>query len=443
MRGFENIQYNRSLPLKYETDVFIAGGGPAGVAAAVSAAQNGAKVFLAEAEGALGGMGTLGLVPVFMEFSDGVHFVAAGIGEEILTRLRDAGGTGDENGFSIKAEALKRLYDEMLIERGVSFTFHTRLIDVVQEEGRVTAVVLAAKSGIFAVKAKIFVDATGDGDLAAWAGAPFEKGDEQGNMMPGSLCSLWTGIDWTTADRDTTQKRMLEKAFQDKIFTLEDPSLPGMWRVGAITGGGNIGHAFGVDGTDETSLTEAYIQQRKRLLEYDNYFRNYLTGYQDMELVGTGSLMGIRESRRIMGDYVLNFGDFQNRAVFEDEIGRYAGPVDIHAATPDKALHKKIKQAYLTDWRYQKGESYGIPYRTLTPLGLKNVLTAGRGISTDRSILGSVRVMPGCFITGQAAGAAAAICALDDVDTREMNVKKLQKALKEMGAFLPNYREDG
>ena len=432
------IDYNQSIPIKYEVDVFIAGGGPAGVAAAVSAAQNGAKVFLAEGQGCLGGMGTSGRVPVFMEFSDGVNFVAAGIGEEILNRLRQAGGAGDELGFSIKVEVLKRVYDDMFLERGVNFTFHTRLIGVIQEEGTVSHAILAAKSGIFAVKAKAFVDCTGDGDLAAWAGAPFEKGDHEGNMMPGTLCSLWSGIDWNVADRDTTQKRMLQKAFEDKVFTLEDPSLPGMWKVGPITGGGNIGHAFGVDGTDEVSVTKAFIEQRKRLVEYDHYFRNYLDGYKDMELMDTGSLMGIRETRRILGDYMLMLNDFQNRTSFDDEIGRYCGPVDIHASNPDKELHKQIKQAYLTTMRYQKGESYGIPYRCLIPKELKNVLVAGRCISADRSVMGSLRVMPGCFITGQAAGAAAAIMAIENKDARNVDIRTLQKTLKQMGAFLPN-----
>lgn len=431
------IGYSCTIPVKYDVDVFVAGGGPAGVAAAVAAARNGCSVYLAEGQGCLGGMGTAAMVPVFMQFSDGINMVAAGIGEKILTRLRAAGGTGYDNPYSIKLEVLKRVYDELLVDADVAFTFQTHLIAVIQEEGEVTEAVLYAKSGLFAVKAKMFIDCTGDGDLAAWAGAPYEKGDQDGNLMPGTLCSLWAGVNWDEAERDPTHKRMLEQAFRDKVFTVEDPSLPGMWRIGRTTGGGNIGHAFGVDGTDEVSLTQAFIEQRKRLVEYEHYYKKYLNGFADMELAATGSMMGIRETRRILGDYVLNLQDFESRAVFPDEIGRYCYPVDIHAYRPDKELHQKMKESFETRLRYKQGESYGIPYRTLTPQGLKNVLVAGRCISTDKYIQGSVRVMPGCFITGQAAGAAASIAIGEGTDIRGFDIGKLQGLLRKMGAYLP------
>jgi len=427
--------FQREIPVKHEVDVCVAGGGPAGVATAVTAARQGCSVYLAEEQACFGGMGTAGLVPAFMQFSDGVNFLAGGIGEEILEKLRNAGGTGPDSGFSIRSEVLKRVYDDLLLEAGLSFTLHTRLIAVEVDEASVSLAIMAAKSGLFGVRAHVFIDATGDGDLAAWAGAPFEKGDDEGNLQPGTLCSLWADIDWEKVRKPDA--RGLEEAFKDEVFTVQDRHLSGMWRVGRHVGGANIGHAFGVDGTDEGSLTRALIDSRKRLLEFECYYKNYLDGYENMELVSTGSLMGIRETRRITGDYVLCLDDFQKRAVFEDEIGRYSYPVDIHASKPDIENYNKFKEEFAS-LRYGKGESYGIPYRTLTPRGLENVLVAGRCISCDRYIQGSVRVMPGCYITGQAAGMAAAISVRENTDTRGFSVKELQERLKKVGAFLPN-----
>jgi hypothetical protein len=194
-----------------------------------------------------------------------------------------------------------------------------------------------------------------------------------------------------------------------------------------------------VDGTDERSITKALVYGRKLMDEYEVYYKKYLTGYEDMELMATGSLLGIRESRRIMGDYVLNLQDFLNRRVFEDEIGRYSYPVDIHASDASEESYTKFEREYTT-LRYGPGESYGIPYRCLIPQNLENVLVAGRCVSTDRAMQASIRVMPGCYITGQAAGAAAALAARKEITTRQVKVSELQKLLKEMGAYLPNYK---
>ncbi len=438
----QKINYDVSIPVKYETDVFVAGGGPAGIAAAVSAARTGAKVYLAESQGCFGGMGTAALVPVFMQFSDGVRNVAAGIGEEILERLRGLDGTGDEYRFTIKAEVLKRLYDDMLVESGADFSFQTHLIDVQKEGDRVAYAILYSKSGIFAVKAKVFIDCTGDGDLAVMAGASYRKGDDDGSMMPGTLCSLWAGIDWDIADRDPAQPRMLEQAFADGVFTVQDREMPGIWRTGAIMGGGNLGHAYGLDSTNTSSVTAAFTEQRRRLVEYEKYFKNYLNGFEKMELVSSGNLMGVRESRRILGDYVLNLDDFNNRAVFDDEIGRYCYWVDIHSSGAESDAAKNTSNMRARAEKYGKGDSYGIPYRTLIPKGLSNVLVAGRCVSCDRYVLASIRVMPGCFITGQAAGAAAAIAASNHANVRDVDVQKLQDTLKNAGAYLPNFRSE-
>jgi len=440
----KTLSFERKIPVRHKVDVFVAGGGPAGAAASIAAAGQGAKVYLAEGHSCFGGMGTAGRVPNFMRFGDGVNFLADGVGRKIYNRLKKSGKLYNDRihgSVSIDAEILKRVYDELVTEAKVDFTFHTHLIAVEKRSGEVGYAICAAKSGIFAVKAKTFVDATGNGDLCAWAGADYEKGDKDGNLMPGTHCSLWADIDWgkvyEARKKGQKPRKALLKAIEDGVFTYPDRHLPGISQVGKHLGGGNVGHTFGVDGTDEKSLTKALIWGRKLTKEYETFYKEYLQGYENMTLAATGSLLGVRETRRIIGDYVMNLDDFKGRAVFEDEIGRYNYPVDIHPMRPDKKSFEKFTKEWTT-LRYGKGESYGIPFRSLRPKKLDNVLVAGRCISTDRYVQSSLRVMPGCFITGQAAGVAAAMTAEKNITTRNLDIKQLQNRLKEMGAYLPN-----
>ena len=436
------MEYQRELDVRYHADVLVAGGGPAGVAAALAAARQGKDVRLIEAHSCLGGMGTAGMVPAFMDFTDGINFLADGIGREILDEVRAADGTFPfRRSIGIRTEVLKRVYDQMLEDAGIPFTFHTQVVDVTVHKGRVGAAICAGKSGLFAIRAAVFVDCTGDGDLAAFAGASYEKGDLNGNMQPGTLCSQWSGIDWEEVEKSESAgmgNDRIAEAFENGVLTVEDPHLVGIWRTGATLGGGNIGHTFGLDGTDEESLTEAYLWARKTLPQYERYYKAYRRGFVDMELAATASLMGVRESRRILGDYVLNVDDFRERAVFDDEIGRFSYPVDLHPTRPGQNAYEEYRGKWI-NLRHEKGESYGIPYRILTPRGLKNVLVAGRCVSTDRSMQGSIRVTPGCYITGQAAGGAAAMSVPEGTNTRSIDVKELQGRLRDLGAYLPNY----
>lgn len=443
------MKFQCDIEVRHHVDIFVAGGGPAGCAAAWQAARAGSRVFLAEGQACLGGMGTSGLVPVFMQFGDGVNFLAAGFGEALLERLIAAGGTarrkpGEDRtgGYAFQVEILKRVYDNMMEEAGVAFSLHTHLIRVEAIGGSVSRAILWGKSGLFAVEAKVFVDGTGDGDLAVHAGAAFEKGDEQGHLMPGTLCSLWADVDFDKVDRAKPANAHIEEAYRAGVFKDCDKHLPGIWQVAPGIGGGNVGHTFGVDATDERSLTRALVYGRRLLTEYERYYHQYLPGYSRMRLVATGALLGIRETRRIKGDYVLALEDFKSRALFNDEIGRYCYPVDIHVTRPNDETEYKRFEKEFADMRYAKGESYGIPYRCLLPRGLQNVLVAGRCVSTDRSMLGSLRVMPGCFITGQAAGQAAALAVAGNALPRDLDVRSLQGALVKSGAYLPNFKRE-
>ncbi len=437
------VRFERELPVRHRVDVMVAGGGPAGVAAALAAARQGARVLLIDAQICLGGMGTSAGVPMFCNFTDGKHFVAGGIGQEVHDRLFAAKGVagfnkpGDSTLY-FRPEALKVVYDDLLAESPVECVLQTQLLGVCCECGYVRHAICVGKSGLYAVEARAFVDATGDGDLCALAGAPYEKGDAGGGMQPGTLVSYWSNIDWERANAAGNglwkQDGRLREAIRDGVFTVRDPGMPGIIPNSPTAGNGNIGHLFGVDGTDERSITQAAIRGRKMVREYERYFKEYLTGYERMELITTAAVIGIRETRRILGDYVLNQSDYYARAIFPDEIGRFCYGIDLHATTPeDMGDSAELHATFLGI-----GESYGIPYRILTPQKLENVLVAGRCVSTDRSVQGSLRVMPGCFITGQAAGIAAALTAQRNTPTRGVNLCDLQQRLCQLGAYLPN-----
>ena len=195
----QEIEWKRSIPVTKEVDVCVIGGGPAGIAAAVTAARMGAKVFLAEKQQCFGGAATLAGVPAFMRFSDGEHFLSGGIGREVFDTLYGPEQDDTIIEFSIQTEKLKRIYDDMMVESGADFLFDTSLVDVQTKDGTISAVILQGHENLFAVKAKTYIDCTGDGTLSVMAGAPWEKGDEKGRMMPATLCSLWTNIDWNRA----------------------------------------------------------------------------------------------------------------------------------------------------------------------------------------------------------------------------------------------------
>ncbi|MGN0866955.1 MAG: FAD-dependent oxidoreductase [Oligosphaeraceae bacterium] len=438
------LLYTKEIEIKHRFDVAVMGCGPAGVAAAIAAARNHHSVLVIDSLSMAGGMSTAALVPLLMDYSDGVNFLAGGIGREIFDRAQASGAM---RGPAIYAEALKRLYEEMMEEAGVVISYNTTLIDAITENGRIRHCVCAAKSGIFAVEARLFIDATGDGDLSYLAGAPWECGDEEGRMMPGTLCSLWAGVDWEAflqggafSHNDENMLAILRRAYEEGIVPVDDYHHPGMIRTNDQLAAGNLSHCFDVNPLDELSMTRALVEGRKLLACYEKMYNKYVQGFQKACLATSGSIMGIRESRRIQGDYVLNREDYEKRAVFEDEIGRYNFSIDVHPSLPGSqalAEHKKL----FWGKRYGKGESYGIPYRILCPRKVENLLTAGRCVSTDRALMASLRVIPGCWITGMAAGTAAALCLDTGATPRTLEVRRLQKTLKEQGAFLPNFRE--
>lgn len=425
--------YQKELPVRLEADIVVAGGGASGVAAAVAAARMGKSVLLVESGGALGGVGTTGLVPAFAPFGDGVNVLCGGIGMEI--RRQVSLHVPMETAWTpIDTEELKRTYDIITTEAGVKVLFFTTVCDVLAAEGHIEGVVLTSKTGLYAVKAKIFVDCTGDGTLNALGGGAFEIGNEEGKTMPPTLCSQWAGVDKDVYWSNNIPAQ-LEKAIEDGVFTYADRHLTGMFLQEGGMAGGNIGHIFDNDPLDEQSLTKAMMWGRASMMEYVRFYREYVKGCENVRLVGTASMLGIRESRRTVCDYMLSVEDYIARADFADEIGRYCYPVDIHIMNTKTDEMERFRQEYI-HMRYEPGESYGIPYRSLTAVSWDNLLTAGRCMGTDRQMEASIRVMPGCFITGEAAGTAAALALDQETDVRAVDVALLQRTLAGNGAYM-------
>ena len=459
------------LPVAADVDVLVVGGGPAGVAAALSAARSDARVLLVEQMGFLGGSATAAQVPAFCPFSDKQKSVVRGIGWEVLTGMLARTGRPIPNPdvyevpqdrarmdwVPIDVETLKCLYDDLCEAAGVEVLFHTFVPEVVGSrpglhspggEGHLAAVVLANKDGLSLARAKVFIDATGDADLAARAGCPFHQGDADGNTQGMTLCftvangSREAYLGYVYATGDGFLARLVAEAREAGDYDLPDASLVGLSFKNETVAGANLGHVYGRDATDARSLSRAEIEGRRVVQKLLPFLRKYVPGQQDLFLVSTGPYIGVRESRRIVGDYTLTLDDYLACRSFPDDIARNAYFIDIHAVTTEQAARaKSISDARgeTTERRHYAlppGQSHGIPYRCLLPQGVENLLVAGRSLSADRAVQGAARVMPFCFAMGEAAGLAAAMAAHTTGRTRDVDVVALQARLRAQGAWL-------
>jgi hypothetical protein len=342
--------------------------------------------------------------------------------------------------------------DEFVEAAGVEIRFFNTVLDVVTE-GRGTAtpeiqaLVVGGKERLYAMRAPLYVDATGDATLSAMAGVPFEVGSEEGETQAPTLCSAVAGIDTERYRRFLQETRQpgdwqpliapLEQAIQEDVFREPERHLPGIFMSGDGYGILNAGHLFDVDCLSDRDLSRAMIEGRKKAQDYLRFYRGYVEGCEGLLHVATAAVLGVRETRRIVGQYTLDEADFIAKAVFPDEIGRFNYPIDIHRSSPSLEDHEALVVEFTQSHRLGVGESYGIPYRCLVPQGIDNLLVSGRCISTDRKVQGSIRVMPCCFITGQAAGTAAALCKQQDVAPVELDTDLLRGTLREQGAYIP------
>jgi len=413
-------------------DVVVVGGGPGGLGAAVSAARNGATTLLIEREGFLGGMMTTGLPLNTFHDAHG-NQVIRGVANEMLERLRKIGGAGEhmdvreteprlpKTTTPVDTESVKRVALEMIDEAGAELLLYTFTVDVLLEDSAVKGVVVENKSGRQVILAEVVIDATGDGDVAARAGAAYEKGrEEDGRMQPPSLMFRLEGVDLEKAKATTPEQ--LQKLAAEAHARGELPeSVNTGWRI--INPKGDVALNFtrvlDIDGTSAKDLTRAEIEARKQLVMGVEFLQKYVPGYESAYVVESGPLMGIRETRRIMGEYVLTKEDVLHEREFDDAIARSSYLVDIHNPSgPDVTLIS-----------LDHGGSHGIPYRCLVPRGIENLLVAGRCISATHEAHAAIRVMVTCMAVGQAAGTAAALSCTQKVPVRDVDVPKLRQTL--------------
>lgn len=406
-------------------DVIVAGAGPAGCAAAIASARNGAKTLLIEGGTAPGGMATLGLVSKWAPFTNKKELIYKGLPLEIVARYKERAGIPEEkwDWINIDPEALKVVYDEMLSEAGVHVLYQIHVVEVEKEGEEIKALIAATKEGLVRFAAKLFIDCTGDGDVAYFAGCPFEKGGEEGTLQPGSLCFIIAGADMSKKSQELQLNSNPKDGLWAKIR--DEKKYPNIAKhfIPAIFGNSlvfaNAGHLYKLDSTDYRSISEALVEGRAMAYDYLAALKEYLPEvFKDARLVETAPMVGVRESRRIMGDYVLTTEDYLERRSFDDEIGRNCYWMDCHGK------RDSVKE---TSTGYAPGESHGIPFRCLLPKNTVNLLVAGRCISMERMALASLRVMPNCLVEGEAAGIGAALAAESGKAIRDVDVKEIQK----------------
>jgi hypothetical protein len=422
------------VPVAYDCDVLVVGGGSAGCSAAVAAAEQGAKVLLVERYGFLGGTGAMVLDTFYGFYTPGAveRKVVGGVPDRVIEGLERRGMVlkrpntyGAGAGLTYDPDTLKLVWDELMAEAGVRVLHHVVFVDVLRDGARVTGAVCATKQGLRAVRAGAVVDASGDADVAARAGAPFEDAGADGTAQ--SLTATFRMIDVDVAAARAFPKgelwaRMAEAADSGAY------DLPRREGSAHVTPFPHVMHTnmtrvAGVDATDPEGLSRAEREGRAQAFEYARFLRDRVPGYERAHLSGLSVQIGVRESRRIRGAYWLTRDDVLGAAKFPDAIARCGAPIEEHHAGGD------------TRWEYvPDGGTYDIPYRCLLPSEVEGLVVAGRCLSASHDAHASVRSIGQCMAMGQAAGVAAAIARNGDL--RGVDIGDLRQRLVRLGALL-------
>jgi hypothetical protein len=399
-------------------------------------------------------MGTSGLVPCFTPYaSENGKTVYGGIALEVLQNMAAQMPEYGPNYYNpavfvaIDPEILKGVYDDLVVDSGADVLFHARICGVDADgSGRVQAALIAANDGLTAYRARIFIDCTGDGLTALWAGAECEKGSDEGDLMPATHCFTVGNVQEHAYYHDQNigwlhgsmhpgnAKSFIHKVVEEGKHPLIEDDFLGDNPIGPNLVGFSAGHMWGVDSTNPMSVSRAMLRGRRIAREIWNVTReNFPEAFGGSLLNATANMVVHREGYRVMGYYVLTIEDYVRHADFPDEIGRSGFEIDVH---PPKDPERARRLRELIGGNSIPHGTMGIPYRCLAVRGLTNVLVAGRSISCERLVLGSIRMMPVCMVTGQAAGTAAAIAVRsgsDDVHTVDTDL--LRSRLRENGAY--------
>ncbi|HUV06721.1 MAG TPA: FAD-dependent oxidoreductase [Spirochaetia bacterium] len=407
----------------FKSDVAVVGGGVAGLAAAVAAARMGADTCLIERYGFLGGTATAGLVGRFQAGPDVKGKpVIMGLYREICDRLK---GYDALRGGLFDPEMMKYVAIDLCEEAGVRLLLHSTVFEVKKTGGHVDGLRLITRGGPVESEASTYVDATGDGSVCALAGAEYRIGrDIDGLTQPMTLLFQLGNIDQArikSADWDRLSEIFRAEieglAYRSRIFFFE--FVEGF--LGFV-----ISHVSHSNPLDVQELSRAEVTSRRQALDVLRFFRKHVPGCERCVMASTATEIGVRESRRILGDYVLTREDILGARKFDDSIGCSTSWIDLHNPEGRGVLHQLILP---DDW-------FEVPFRTITVKGFENLLVAGRSISATHEAQGAIREMPTCIAVGQGAGVAAALAARDNIPVRRIDVAVLQKALSTQGVKL-------
>lgn len=411
-----------------QTQVLVVGGGPAGIAAAVCAARLGARARLIERYGFLGGMATAGLVNPFMGWHAAGRPLVAGVFAELLARLEEAGGYGVEREpTAFDPEALKVAADELCEQAGVEVWLHSLVVGASREGDKVARAVVAGKSGLQEWEAEVFVDCSGDADLAFFSGAPWDLGrEEDGLTQPMTLNFRMGGVDLARMASREELNRLFARAKAEGRLRCPRENVLFFYTLHPDVVHFNTTRVVGRDPTEPAELTAAEVEARRQARELAALLQAEAAGFERAYLQQTAPQIGVRESRRVRGQYTFTGQDVVAARKFGDGIARSNYPIDIHSPTGEGTV---IREVPAGDW-------YEIPYRCLLPIRLENLLVAGRCVSADHEGQAALRIMPTCFAMGQAAGTAAAMCVARGVRPRELPAEELRAALREQGQIV-------
>lgn len=446
-----------------ETDVLVVGGGPSGFGAALGAAAAGMKVLLVERYGFLGGSATAGLVVTMASYytssniplqktNDVTFFptdhgfgqpIIGGVWTKLVERLVLANGAFAPSvytGFMVPfdPEVFKLVTLEMLNAAGVDLLFHSFASGVIMNGDSITGVVLETKSGPLVAKAKVVIDCTGDGDIAAFSGAPYEVGRSKDRMVqPMTLMFLLEGLvlerfkAYVSAHPDQWHgvqglPALMQTATKQGELTIPRENVLMFGNVRSNRVLVNSTRVLDTLGTDVWDLTRAELEGRRQVAELARFFRKYVPGFEEAYIAQSGIVTCVRESRRIMGEYVLTAKDVLDAHKFDDAIALGSYPIDLHSPTGKGTILQKIKP----------GSAYSIPLRCLVPQKVENLLVAGRCISGTHVANASYRTMPICCATGHAAGVCAATAIKSNCKPRAADYRLVQEELLRQGAIL-------